>query len=447
MGYEFEPIRGCKNTKKGDTCPDSGPIALPNPAKRFFFIFACFLINNIRMRILVLANKFPYPAKDGGSIATLTLARSLAGAGHAVSVMAMNTSKHYCDPDGVPGELSKLIRFISVPVDTSIRPGRLVMNYFFGKLPYNAERFFNREFRFRLQRLLKEESFDIVQMEGLYLAPYIGDIRALSAARVVMRAHNIEHEIWERSAAVQSGLRKFYFSHLASRIRAMEINYANQYDAMVPITERDALRLKELGCIIPVHVTPTGVDAVQYAPDPAAMRFPSVFHIGALDWIPNQEGLNWFFAEVWPKVLEKMPELVFYLAGRNAPADYRESRQPNVVYAGEVSDAHKFIRSGAVMVVPLLSGSGMRIKIIEAMALGKAVVTTSIGTEGISTTHGSDILVADDAASFARCVSDLTSDRSACLRMGEKARIFVTTHYDNARITAALSDFYHQLSG
>jgi glycosyltransferase involved in cell wall biosynthesis len=398
------------------------------------------------MRILVLANKFPYPAKDGGSIATLTLARSLAEAGHSVTVMAMNTSKHYCDPSNVPGELTGLIRFIAVPVDTSIRTGKLILNFFFGKLPYNAERFCTKEFRSRLLELFKEESFDIVQLEGLYLAPYLDIIRAMSSARVVMRSHNIEHEIWERSTEVSHGLKKVYFRHLAGRIRKMETRYINLYDALVPITERDAARFGEMGCTIPVHVTPTGVDARQYIPDTALMRFPSVFHIGALDWIPNQEGLDWFFSEVWPKVLERIPDLVFYLAGRNAPAAYRHIKHRNVVFAGEVNDAHEFIRSGAVMVVPLLSGSGMRIKIIEAMALGKAVVTTSIGTEGISTTHGSDILVADDAVSFARCVADLASDREGCLRIGEKARIFATTHYDNARITEALSEFYHLLS-
>ncbi len=397
------------------------------------------------MRILQIANKFPYPAKDGGSIATLSLSRSFASLGHQVTVLAINTSKHYTDPDSVPAELSRAIRFISVPVNTDISIFSLVRNYLFSTMPYNAERFISKEFFNTIKKLLQSEQFDIIQLEGLYLAPYLDTIRAYSGAKVVMRAHNIEHEIWHRTVKQAKGIKKNYIRHLAGRIRSMELQFLNRYDAVLPITSRDEGLLRQMGCTLPSHVVPMGINAGEFLPDNSGIDFPSVFHIGALDWIPNQEGIIWFFENVWGKIIEKHPDIKFYLAGRNAPQHFRTLPYPNVVYIGEVDDAYDFIRSKAVMIVPVLSGSGMRIKIVEGMALEKAIVTTSVGTEGIATTHGENILISDDPEGFARDVCTLLEDRDFCMKIGENARKFVANHYDNIAITNALAVFYQKL--
>lgn len=397
------------------------------------------------MKILQIANKFPYPAKDGGSIATLTLGKSLAQAGHQVTVLAMNTSKHFTEADTVPAELTSIIRMISVPVNTDIRIHRLAWNFFFSRWPYNAERFISSDFHEKIKELLVNEMYDIIQLEGLYLAPYLDVIREYSGARVVMRAHNIEHEIWDRTVSQQHGPRKWYIRHLAQRIRKMEYQFLNRYDAVLPITGRDGDKLKEMGCTLPMHVVPMGIEAGDLKPDSSQMEFPSVFHIGALDWMPNQEGVLWFLEKVWGKVLLKYPELQFYLAGRNAPANFKSLAYPNVVFLGEVDDAYEFMNSRAIMIVPVLSGSGMRIKIIEGMALQKAIVTTGIGTEGIATTHGQDILIADEPDDFARKICDLVASRETCMEIGKNARKFVVSHYDHQSITRSLSGFYTKL--
>jgi glycosyltransferase involved in cell wall biosynthesis len=161
--------------------------------------------------------------------------------------------------------------------------------------------------------------------------------------------------------------------------------------------------------------------------------------------MPNQEGLIWFFENAWGKILEKDPGLTFYLAGRNAPHKFTNLPYPNINFVGEVEDAYQFIRSKAVMIVPVLSGSGMRIKIIEGMALGKAIVTTSVGTEGIGTTHGENIFIADQPDEFATYVCSLLENRELCMQTGEKARNFVAGHYDNNAITISLIAFYQNL--
>ena len=398
------------------------------------------------MRILQIANKFPYPAKDGGSIATLALAKSFSEMGHEVTVLAMNTSKHFVNQATIASAEKDLqIKFIAVPVDTDIRFIKLARNLLFSNIPYNAERFINKEFDERLQGLLKEHQFEIIQLEGLYLAPYTKTIRKYSRAKVVMRAHNIEHEIWERAFLQEHGPRKIYIRNLSSRIKKFEVRYLDAYDAMAPITGRDGEVLKSLGCRLPMHVVPTGVNIKEFRTSFKKMEFPSVFHIGALDWIPNQEGILWFLEQVWGNVLEKFPRVKFYLAGRNAPEQFKNLPYPNVVFLGEVEDAYKLMRSKAVMVVPILSGSGMRIKIIEGMATGKAIVTTTIGTEGISTKHGENILVVDKPEHFAYEICKLLFDKDYYNRIGENARKFVAEEYDNKAITSSLLDFYQKL--
>jgi len=397
------------------------------------------------LRILQISNKLPYPPKDGGAIATLSMSRSFVKLGHEVSILSMNTSKHYFDPENIPQDLKSIIDFHTVNIDTDITPLDAFKNLLFSKLPYNAERFINEDFKTKLVELLKNSEFDVIQLEGLYVAPYIDSIRKHSKAIVSMRAHNIEFEIWERTAKQNVALKKYYLKNLASRIRRMELKYMNSYDCVIPITSRDDNSLKKLGCIIPSHVCPTGIFTTDLDDNRNSIEYPSLFHIGALDWGPNQEGIIWFLDKVWPKLNKKYPELKFYIAGRNAPPKISKINIAGVKYLGEVEDAHDLMRSKAIMIDPLLSGSGMRIKIIEGMALGKSIVTTSIGTEGINSTHDENILIANNPDSFYTEIQKLLDNFDNFEVLGQNASQFVRLKYDNIEITKKLADFYTKL--
>jgi len=309
------------------------------------------------MRILQLANKVPFPPKDGGSIATLAMTKGFKELGYEVSVLAMSTSKHPVKEMDIPQQMRDDIRFILVDVDTRLCPIRAIKNLLFSRMPYNAERFVSKAFGDRLAELLIEEEFDVIQLEGLYLTPYVPLIRELSEAKISMRAHNIEHEIWNRTVKQRSGLTKAYTKIIAKRVKNMELASLNSFDVMVPITERDAGILRSMGCSIQMKVAPTGINMEEFREYEAKPEFPSVFHIGALDWSPNQEGLEWFLKKCWKKLHEKYPELKFYIAGRNAPDKIRNIKENGVVFLGEVEDAYAFMESKAIMIVPLLSGA------------------------------------------------------------------------------------------
>ncbi len=396
-----------------------------------------------RMKILQVTNKVPYPANDGGAIATLRMAEGFSNLGFEITVLAMVTLKHPVTMEEIPGELKKKIRFRLVPVPAAIHPFKALRNLLFSKLPYNAERFIDKKFRQELSALLASEEFDIVQLEGLYVCPYIETIRTHSNATIVYRAHNIEHEIWERSVAMASGLKKGYLKILSRRLKRFETGWLNAYDLLVPITSRDGELLNRLGNSRPLQVAQTGIDLTHLTPCFSSMKFPSVFHIGALDWAPNQEGILWFLKNCWGRLTAKYPDLKFFIAGRNAPV-WLEKKfiLPGVVYLGEIEDAYAFMNSGAVMVVPLFAGSGMRIKIIEGMALGKAIVSTSIGAEGIDTTHGENICIANTADAFVKEISRLTENKDQVEKLGLNAIHYIQENFDNFAIAGKLAGFY-----
>lgn len=397
------------------------------------------------MRILQLMNKVPWPPKDGGAIACLNLTKGFSMLGHEVTVLSMNTSKHHIRIKDMPADLRSKADFRLVEVPASINWIEATLNLLFSRLPYNAQRFISDEFSHELAKLLTEKSFDVIQLEGLYLCPYIPVIRKYSDALISYRAHNIEYEIWERTATLSEGFRSKYLRNLSKRIKRFEVSYLNTYDLLVPITDRDGIILDKLGNSKPRHTSQTGIDFASLVPTARKLEFPSLFHIGALDWAPNQEGLIWFFNNCWPKIHSQNPELKFYLAGRNAPDWFeRLIKQEGVEYLGEINDAYDFINSKAVMVVPLFSGSGMRIKIIEGMALGKPIVTTDIGTEGIPTENGKNILIANDADRFVDAINQLIHDRDLSNRIGKSAIGFIQEKFDNLSQAEALIEFYKQ---
>ena len=171
----------------------------------------------------------------------------------------------------------------------------------------------------------------------------------------------------------------------------------------------------------------------------------ALFHIGAMNWMPNEEGIRWFLEEVWPLVAEHLPDLKLYLAGREMPDWLNELKVTNIVVVGEVPDAVEFILSKAICIAPLLSGSGIRIKIIESMAQGRAVVSTSVGAEGINITDGENIMIADTPEDFYKAVRWLFEHPEECKKMGEKAKKLIGDEHNTSKIIQRLVAYYQEI--
>ncbi len=397
------------------------------------------------MNILQLCNKSPYPSRDGGAIATSAMSQGFEKLGHRVYILAINTPKHYTTEVEIAPLLPENINIKLVDVNTNINVFRFINNLFFSRLPYNAERFYSKAFEAELVDLLKNNSFDVIQIEGLYMAFYVPLIRKYSQALISYRAHNIESEIWFRTAISEKNvLKKLYFNNLAKRLRKFEIAFLAQYDVLVPITEADADKLSKLGNKKPTFVAPATIDPENLQYEPENVNYPSVFFIGALDWVPNQEGLIWFVDKIWPLIKREKNDVDFHVAGRNAPHWLiNKLRRSGVNFWGEIENSHKFMNTFAVMVVPLFTGSGLRVKIVEGMSLGKAIVSTTIGTEGIDTVHGQNIMIADTIEEFADCVTLLISNNKIYENICNEARQFAIQHYQGTKVMSGLFNFFN----
>jgi len=401
------------------------------------------------MKILQLTNKVPYPPRDGGAIASLALAQGLAGAGHDVVLLAMNTTKHFVHVveahNNAPLHTIPTIENIQwhiVPVDTRIRWHKALANLLFSRLPYNAVRFISDSYRAKLIHLLESEKFDFILLENLYTCLYLDDIEFSCNTPVILRPHNIEHEIWERNAGLSSGLKKLYLNILARRIKRFELSCLNRYEAIVPITARDAEQFNRLGNTRPVHVLPPGIQFTETVHTAGSPDQPTVAHLGALDWLPNQVGIRWFLNSVWPLITAERPDARFCLAGRNVPEAFAaEVRNKGTLFSGEIEDAGAFIREHQVFIVPLFSGSGMRVKLLDYMSLGKPTVSTSIGAEGIPLVPGRDCLVADTPRDFADAVLRLLGSEALRKEIGENAVTFVREQYDNRKLISRFTGF------
>ncbi len=399
------------------------------------------------MKILQLCKKFPYPPKDGESIAVMNLSKAIHQLGNEVTLLAMNTSKHYFSLKQPLPILEQYQSIHTVKVDNKLKFIDAFFNLF-SKDSYHISRFISADFEEALSRLLVQNEFDVVQLETLYLAPYIPVIRKHSDATIAMRAHNVEHEIWLRIFRnTRFPLKKWYLKHLTEKLRNFERSQLNKYDILVAITERDSETFRQMGYCNSSIVTPIGIDCTDYRPKSEDRTSGlSVSFIGSLDWMPNQEGLMWFLDNVWVYITDRFPDLNLHIAGRNTPAWLKKFNYNNIRIEGEVADAKEFINHHPLMIVPLLSGSGMRAKILEAMALGKVVLTTRIGLEGIPAEEKKHILIADTLDEFSAAFDYCYSNPEKMVEIGMNARLFVEEHYENIEIAKRLLEAYWRIS-
>jgi polysaccharide biosynthesis protein PslH len=397
------------------------------------------------MKILQVCHKPPYPPLDGGSIAMLNLARSLCRLGHEITVLTMCTPKHQLSVEEKQ-EFSKMMAVYEVHVNTKVRFSAMVKNLLFSRKPYIATRFISSDFESTLIELLGSETFDIVQLEGLYLTPYIPAVRKHSNALIALRAHNVEHAIWQRLASTERNpLRRWYFGILADRIRKFESESIDTYDLILPITGFDMENFNKLGNTKPAHVCPAGIDSESAGTITKTIHtiHLSLFFLGSLDWIPNREGLLWFVNSVFPELLRRNPELKLHIAGRNAPVKLIKSLQkPGIIFHGQIVHAKEFMMAYGIMVAPCFSGSGMRVKIIEAMANGKPVITTPIGAEGLAVRNEENIIIASQADEFIEQIERLLNHPEFYLKIGQNAQNFVVATFNNNTLAKGVADFY-----
>ena len=397
------------------------------------------------MRILQITSQVPFPPKNGGSVAVNAFAEGLYHLGATLDIFSINTSRHYVSRAIIEQYNSPVTDNVyTVYVNTDISLFYLIKNLIFSGYPYNVERFYNSAVGKELTDLIKHNPYDIIQLEGINVLPYIPLIRDSTTAKVAYRAHNVENKIWKASAFFKKNiLKKWYLRILANRLFRLEIRAINTYDFLIPITQDDYNFFQKYGNSKPAIVLPTGIDVSKFRGISNSGDTPDLFYIGALDWLPNQEALKWFVENCWHPIKKEFPWITCHVAGRNAPGWLPAYlKHNNITYHGEVEDVYEYMTTHTIMIVPLFAGSGLRIKILEGMAAGKAIVTTSTGIGGIPAKNMRHIVIADTVADFIESVQKLILYPLNRNKISENAREFVSKNYAYLQIANTLLQFY-----
>lgn len=399
------------------------------------------------MKILQLCNKAPYPANDGSSIAIYALAEGLADNGIELHLLPINTKKHFKPEENIPSDFKQKTHYKSIFRNTNTSDVGALLNLFSSR-SYFVSRFYFKEYEEALIQKLQSVSFDIIQIEGVFMCTYIPTIKKYSKAKIVLRSHNVEHQIWERHLENEkAGLKKTYLTIQNKRLKQFEINAFHQVDAIVTITDEDKKTISSFCPKTPLHTCLTGINLNSYKYVEEAKQPDTLFHFASMDWMPNIEAVDWLLNHVWEAVLKTKPNTQLVLAGRGMPDRFksRHGVTKNINIIEDVKDSKEFYATYDIMLVPLWSGSGLRIKLVEGLAYGKAIITTSIGAEGIPYTTGKNMLIADTADDFVKAILDVLNNPSLKHDLQKSARALAEIHFDYKVSAKHLIDFYKTL--
>ncbi|MEE1945976.1 glycosyltransferase family 4 protein [Pedobacter sp. KR3-3] len=397
------------------------------------------------MKVLILTYRVPFPPNSGYPIVVYNTIKGLLKLGAEITLFSINGSKNRVDIDDIYDPVFEQIGFHSYNIDTEVNIWGAFFNIFSNQ-SYNVSRFYDDDAARLLENILREHEFDIIQFEGLYVVPYLDTVKENSKAKLVYRAHNIEYDVWERLAArEQFRPRRKYLEFLSRRLKVYETEQLNRFHQVFAISHPDRQQILLMGCQTRLDVFPVAIDFDKYHVDLKKTSFPTLFHLGAMDWRPNKEGLEWFLDEIWPDIETLSGELRFYIAGKNMQKQFFEYDSENLIVESEVFDAIEFMNSKAIMIVPLLSGSGMRVKIIEGMAMQKCIIATTMAAEGINCEPGKDILIADTPDEFYRSILQCITQPNRWREIGKNARKTVERDHEIYSNAKRMFEIYEKL--
>ncbi len=393
------------------------------------------------MRILWLKSDLLLPLDKGGKLRTWHLLRHLATR-HEITYLA------FADPDTPPADIEGMHQ-VAAHVVTVPRtdPPKGTLRFYLDAalhvldpLPYAAGKYRSRKLAGRLEALLATGQFDLVVCDFLIQAVNLP--RRLSCPAMIFM-HNVESEIWRRHAETAPGIvGRLLYRRQYSRMLRYEARTLRRFDGVLAVSDADRDTLARLypGAVRgAVHVVPTGVDTDFFSPGASDPDSRTLVFTGSMDWLPNEDAMAFFCREVLPLIRAEEPNVKLSIVGRApTPAVKRLAEDAGVHVTGRVDDVRPYMKDAAVYIVPLRIGGGTRLKIFEAMAMGKAVVSTTVGAEGLPVTSGEHVLLADEPRGFCRAVVRLLRDVDRRRQLERAARTLVVERYDWSAVAGEL---------
>jgi len=388
----------------------------------------------------------PNPPIDGGAQVIHNTTLGLLNLKIKTDVLSVNPTRNLINTEILLDDYKAKTNFTAVEVDTRIKPLNVILN-FFKKESYFIERFRSAAFEEKITELITQNSYDIIQLEHLYLFIYIDTIRKKSDAKIVYRPQNVEYIIWERYLKnLKNPFERLFISTATKRLRKFEQSVLSKADGIIALTKEDRSVFELFTGNIPVVDIPMGFNFSELENYNYADQYsnpPVFYHLGSMNWLPNKEAVSWFTNEVFDLAIKKTPQINIHIAGRHMQKQFFNKANKNLIVSGEINDPIGFQKDKAVMIVPLLSGSGIRAKIVEGLALGKTIISTSIGAQGIEYEDGKNILIANSPSEFADMMNKCYSDIEFTKKIGRNARELAENKYHYNQIAKEITEFYH----
>ena len=391
------------------------------------------------MKILFLSPTVPFPLTDGGRIRVFNLLKQIATRSD-VTLLALETQP--ADADGV-AELQQLgiqVHLVpNAPTLPRVSFGTLV-TAFLKQQPITIVRYALPAYRQKFRELVATEGFDLVHYEMFHTAQFRMDTDLPG----VLSQQNVDSEIWRRLCSETTNpFYKFAYWTQQLAFQRYERVISPKFDAVTCTSDIDAAVFQRHCSEDTIEIIPNGVDITHYQPDFTSEAPAHLIYIGSMDWYPNEDAVAFFADEALPQIQEKVPDVQFSIVGGNPSARVKRlAEREGIVVTGRVPEIKPYFAEATVFVVPLRIGSGTRLKILEALAMGKAIVSTSVGAEGLDLKDGEEIFIADEPIAFADTVIRLLTDPTLRRRIGKNGRARVEQDYDWRSIGEKLHNLY-----
>lgn len=392
------------------------------------------------MKILYLSNKPIFPVVDGGCKAMLQFLMCLLENEYDIKHICLSTHKHPFELINYPESIQRKVPVSSYSINTKIKVAEAVKHLFKSE-SFNISRFDSAEIHAELQVELTNGNYTHVILESLFLSPYIETIRAFSFAKIIVRTHNVEHKIWEQLAEnTPNPLKSWYLNRLAKDLKKQELFYLNKVDLLATISISDAEDFKNLGVTTPIIAIPVAMDPQQNLED---YSIKSLFFLGSMNWQPNVEAVKWLVNDIFPKIKDKIPEANLHIAGSFMNNAFPTNQEKGIVNHGFVEDSSLFMQVNGILVLPIQSGSGVRMKMLEAMSLGVPVITTPIGAKGINDMR--TICIAQSTDEFIEYTIKLLESPAERAVLGNNAFFYMEKNYSISTISKLIRERIEQL--
>lgn len=393
------------------------------------------------MKIMILTQVLPYPPDSGPKVKTLNVIKYLSGR-YELTLVSFTRGDQSKDVRHLQ-EYCKAVYTVPIQRGAALDAWYLLQSFLTGQ-PFMMRRDDRAAMRQLVDRLASEEQFDVAQADQLNMAQYA---RRVKGARWVLDAHNALWLLYKRLwQTMDPGPKKWLLNRDWRMLKTYEGHICKEFDAVLAVSDEDRVALEEAANgPLNLAVIPIAVDTDQITPVERKPGAGHLIHVGTMYWPPNIDGILWFIHEILPLVREHHPEVIFDVVGANPPAEIvaSDKKDGRINVTGYVPDPTPYLEQAAMMVVPLRAGGGMRVKILNALAQGLPVVTTTLGCEGIAVEHGKHLFVADTSQDFARSVICLLEDQALAGQLGRNGRELILSKYDY-RVTGAMLDQVYQ---